>query len=459
MYKTSIGLEIHARIPTKTKLFSRSLVDSSADSNENVTFFDVAVPGTLPLLNEEAVNIAIKTALMLNCQVNKYSRFDRKHYFYPDLPLGFQISQFFYPIANYGFLEIKGKKIEIERIHMETDSGKLVHDFDSSYIDYNRVGCGLMEIVTGPNMSSGEEAAAFAKELILHLEYANQRIFRLEEGDLRFDINVSVSKTDVLGQRVEIKNLNSIKFMIEAIAAESARQIEILESGGSVKQQTRSFDSDLKQTNFLRSKENESDYRYVPDYNLPPIVLDDSKIENIKSRMFLSPSVMRKEWSHLGESAEVLISDWKLLDYFFETIKNTKNHKNAANLIASDLMGICKQGGILPYTSKVSTLFVANICELLRVDEISMKIAKIILQKSFDTGEDPKEIVIKENLGKISDENIIKDFIKTVSEKNPKEWERFINGENKLLMFILGEVLKLSGGRAAPEIVKSLLLI
>lgn len=453
-YKMSIGLEVHAQINTE-KLFSVTSGDLDMP-NSNVANFDIAIPGTLPRMNSTAVKKAIDTGLLTNCEIQNYSRFDRKHYFYPDLPFGFQISQFFYPIAKNGFIQLDSGKIAIERIHMETDAGKMIHEPEYSILDFNRLGVGLMEIVTGPDIHSAEEAKAFVEQLILHLKYANSCDCNMEDGNLRFDVNISLSKNEKLGERVEIKNLNSIKFMIQAIEIESNRQIDILESGGVVYQETRGFDADRKETFFMRSKEDAIDYRYMPDGNIPPIVLKTEDIELQRSKLPESPNVRRKNLLDLGvghEQADFLVNRIDWFDFFKEIIPISKNISQIANFITSDLINLTGDD-----VKKIRGEYLSFISNTQTNGDISMKNAKFLLEECIKTERNPREIMEEHNLLIIKDIDKIKGLVEEVLRENPQEVLRYKSGKTNLLQFFLGQIIRKTSGRVDPDSTKDILL-
>jgi aspartyl-tRNA(Asn)/glutamyl-tRNA(Gln) amidotransferase subunit B len=455
----TIGLEIHVQVNTLSKLFSNSKAEGCDEPNTNISCFDMAMPGVIPRLNHQILEKAVQATLAIDGTVNKYSRFDRKHYFYPDSPFNYQITQLYHPICSGGYIDIGHKKIHIHHFHIESDAGKMSHSGKHSYLDFNRVGIPLFEIVTQPEIKSPEEFKKFVQEIILRLEYADVGNCNMELGNFRIDVNISVSKdANKLGNRVEIKNLNSIKFAIEAINYEYARQVETLSNGGTISQETRGFNSDLGETFIMRTKENELDYRYVPDYNIAPIELDDSFIDIIKKKMPEMPHQRRIRYDYLGDDTkEVLISDKKLGDYFDLACAETSNHSMIANLITTDLMGLCKKEGMMPYNSKVLPHHLSIIGKLHIQNKISTKIAKTLVEKVFETGRDPKEIVETEGLVKITDVDTINSFISEALTENPNEVSRYKNGDEKLLMFFLGKVIKSSRNRADPVLTQMLL--
>lgn len=462
-YKKTIGLEIHAQLSSQSKLFSSSVAIGVGSPNENVNFFDIGIPGTLPRLNEECLKLAIKAGKALNCEINRKSVFDRKHYTYPDLPLGFQITQFYEPIAKEGYVDVEtsnGKKrIGINRIHMECDAGKMIHEGNLSLLDFNRAGVGLIEIVSHAHMNSAEEAAAYVKEVILSLKYCGACDCNMELGNLRIDVNLSVSSTEKWGTRVELKNLNSISYMVDAIEIEAKRQIDLLERGETFVPQTRSYDNIEKKTKFLRTKEESTDYRYFPDYNIPVLELSEEYIDAIK--LGIRPLDVRKKYKEIldKETLSVLINDKKLVEYFDSInsrFTNSVTQKQVANLITCDLMGIANKAGCYLYESKITTDFMYNIGLALESNKISMKTAKYLISKSFETGLDPLHIIKEENLAQITDVNEINVYIDNLSRDYPEEC-RDLNIKPKLLMFLVGKVVSMTNGRVDPQLVSSLI--
>ncbi|MFN9113021.1 MAG: Asp-tRNA(Asn)/Glu-tRNA(Gln) amidotransferase subunit GatB, partial [Bacteroidota bacterium] len=338
-YKLTIGLEIHAQINTKSKLFSQSKSDGCDEPNKNVSLIDLGLPGALPRLNEEIVKKAILASLALNGTINKNAKFDRKHYFYPDSPLGYQITQFFHPVCLGGYIELSNKIIHLDHFHIETDAGKMVHMNNSnSYVDFNRTGIPLIEIVTKPEIESVEEFKEFINELILRLRYIDVCDCNMELGNFRIDTNISISKDHKkLGTRVEIKNLNSVRFAIDAINYEYQRQVELINSGGNVIQETRGFNSDTGETFIMRSKEDFLDYAYMPDFNIPPMDISDELIDEVHKTLPEMPNYRRLRYEYLGESTrEVLVSDIRLSDFFDEAARNLLDGNIIANLITTD---------------------------------------------------------------------------------------------------------------------------
>lgn len=463
-----IGLEVHAQVKSKSKLFSSASTTFGAEPNNQVSLVDVAFPGMLPVLNEFVVKQAIKTGLGLNATINKVSVFDRKNYFYPDLPQGYQISQLFYPIVSNGQLSVElpnkeNKSIRIERIHLEQDAGKSLHEGSPhyTYIDLNRAGIALMEIVTAPDIRSIDEATEFMKKLRSILRYLDTCDGDMEKGSLRCDANVSVRLPgQAYGTRCEIKNLNSIKHIAKAIEYEALRQIDILEEGGTISQETRLFDVDRGETRTMRTKENANDYRYFPDPDLLPLEIQDSLIEEIKKEMPELPTQKKDRYiNQLNLSsydAEVICADKEVADYF-EQIAQNRDAKLTANWITAELFGRLNKKGIELKDSNISIERMGKLIDLISSNIISGKIAKDILDKMFETDKDPEEIVESEGLKQITDPKVIEEIIERVLAENQDKVQEYKSGKDRLFGFFVGQVLKLSGGKANPEIVNEIL--
>jgi aspartyl-tRNA(Asn)/glutamyl-tRNA(Gln) amidotransferase subunit B len=469
-WEAVIGLEIHAQIHSESKLFSSAPTKFGEEANTNVSLFDSATPGTLPILNKYCIEQAVKTGLAINAIINKISIFDRKHYFYPDLPNGYQISQFYHPTVGKGVLTIelengKEKEIKIERIHVEQDAGKSIHDLDpkNTLIDLNRAGVGLMEIVSDPDISSPEEAVLYIKKLQLIMQYIGTCDGNMEKGNLRCDANVSVRKIgDKLGKRCEIKNLNSTSNIYNAIEYEINRQIKILENGGQIESQTRLFDVDNQETKKLRSKENAEDYKYFPDPDLLPIEITDEYIEKLKRKLPKLPDVRKKEYINYGLNHEVvnnLVNDIYMGNYFEQVLKNHIDPKLAANWINIEITSRMTKLGI--HSFKECPISIENLSELLQCiekQEISASAGKSVLDKMFENNTlNPKKIIENEGLSQISDISQIERMIDEVLLANSSQVEKYKNGETKLFGFFVGESMKKSKGKANPGIINEIL--
>jgi aspartyl-tRNA(Asn)/glutamyl-tRNA(Gln) amidotransferase subunit B len=462
-----IGLEVHAQVTSKSKLFSGASTEFGAAPNSQVSFIDAAMPGMLPVLNEYCVEQAVKTGIGLNAKINKFSAFDRKNYFYPDLPSGYQISQFYYPIVSDGFIDVESnnetKRIRIERIHLEQDAGKSIHDQSPHYtfIDLNRSGIALMEIVTAPDLRSPEEAAHYLKKLRSILRYLETCDGDMDKGSLRCDANVSVRKAgEPYGTRCEIKNLNSIKNIVKAIEYEGLRQVEILENGGTINQETRLFDAATCTTRLMRSKEDALDYRYFPDPDLSPIVLEDNYIEAIRSNMPELPDV--KEQRYMDEfgltryDAHVLVAEKEIADYF-EDVANASDPKLASNWITGELFNYLNKSDLNISQSKVLAKDLAELINLIKTGDISGKIAKEVFEVMFSTGDKPQKIISEKGLVQISDESVLEKIIDDILAKNQDSVLAYRSGKDKLFGFFVGQVMKITEGKANPTIINTLL--
>lgn len=469
-YEIVIGLEVHAQMATKTKLFSNAPVDSTALPNTCVDFFDIALPGTLPFLNFKCFELAVRTGLAINGTINKRSVFDRKHYFYPDLSSGYQITQMFEPIVQNGYLEIEvqnmpPKKVRINRIHIEQDAGKLTHDLDSknSYVDYNRAGVPLMEIVTEPDISGADEACEYLKQLQAILREIETSDADMEKGNFRCDVNISVrlKGSTTFGNRVEVKNLNSTDAVRRAIEHEFRRQVELTEAGKEVFQETRLFDTELNSTKVLRSKEDAIDYKYFNDPDLVPVVLDDQFISDIAKTLPELPLQRKKRFMKIYElsayDAGVLSAEKFVAGYFDEVVRICGDAKLAANLLSVELFGRLNKYEILLKDCKVTPKHLAELVILIKDGTISGKIAKEVLDISFESGRFPLEIVKTEGLQQVVDTGAIELAIKKVVENSPKQLESYKTGNTKLFGFFVGQVLKEMSGKGNPQIINDLL--
>jgi aspartyl-tRNA(Asn)/glutamyl-tRNA(Gln) amidotransferase subunit B len=464
-----IGLEVHAQISSNSKLFSGAQTAFGASPNSQVSLIDAAMPGMLPVLNEFCVHQAIKTGLGLNAKINHYSVFDRKNYFYPDLPQGYQISQFYHPIVQNGHLLIEledktAKKIRINRLHLEQDAGKSMHDQspDKSFIDLNRSGIALMEIVTEPDISSPEEAAEYIKKLRSILRYVGSCDGDMEKGSMRCDANVSVRRVgeQKLGTRCEIKNLNSIRNIIKAIEFEGARQVELLENGQTIAQETRLFNTETGATRTMRTKEDSDDYRYFPDPDLLPVVLTQELIDSLAKTMPELPDAKIKRYindlSLSQYDASVIVSEESVAHYFEEAIKHG-DAKMVANWLTSELFGLLNKNSMELAECKISPIMLGQLIRLIEDGTISGKIAKTIFENMFETGDNPEKIVQDKGLVQVSDTSIIEKAIDEVINENPDSVADYKAGKDKLLGFFVGQVMKKTAGKANPSIVNDLL--
>lgn len=469
-----IGLEVHAQITSLSKLFSSANAVFGQKVNSAVALLDAAIPGSLPVLNEYCVHQAIKTGLALNARINKYSMFDRKNYFYPDLPQGYQISQFYFPIVSDGYIEISGqdeqedgkakvKKIRINRLHLEQDAGKSMHD-DSFYslIDLNRSGVALMEIVTEPDLSSPLEAAEYIKKLRNILIYVGSCSGDMEKGALRCDANVSVRRPgEKLGERCEIKNLNSIKHIIKAIEYEARRQIDLLENNQKIISETRLFNVEAGETRSMRSKEEALDYRYFPDPDLLPLVLTDELIEGLSKSMPELPEAKVKRYVEnfalAINEAENIVNEKELMIYFEQAVSNSNNSKIIYNLLMSELLGRLDKGADDLVNCKVTPSKIAQIADLIAQQVISSKISKIIFDIMLETGQEVNEIIKEHNLVQLSDKNALIKIAKEVLAENQESVISYKNGKDKLFGFFVGKIMQKTQGKANPGLVNDIL--
>ncbi|MGF1549477.1 MAG: Asp-tRNA(Asn)/Glu-tRNA(Gln) amidotransferase subunit GatB [Sphingomonadaceae bacterium] len=496
-YEVVIGLEVHAQVTSLAKLFSGASTAFGAEPNSQVSLVDAAMPGMLPVPNRECIRQAVRTGLALDAAINRFSRFDRKNYFYPDLPQGYQISQLYHPIVGEGAVEIEvgesaaeRKIIGIERIHLEQDAGKMLHDQhpELSYLDFNRCGVALMEIVSKPDMRSPEEAGAYLRKLRSILRYLGSCDGNMEQGSLRADVNVSVRRPgDDLGTRTETKNVNSVRFVMAAIAHEAARQVELIEGGGKVVQETRLFDPDRGETRSMRSKEEAHDYRYFPDPDLLPLELSEKFIEKCRKSLPELPDAKRRRYEEaLGLSAynaavltaEIETARWfeALLDEMgLEAAKakagshgggdrwtpasagEREKAKRAANWLISELFGALNRLGRTIEDSPVSPSQGAALLGLVADGTISGKLAKQVFEIMLETGDDPDRIVEERGLRQTSDSGAIETVIADVLAANADKVAEYKGGKDKLFGFFVGQVMKAMQGKANPQVVNQLL--
>nr|XP_033796577.1 glutamyl-tRNA(Gln) amidotransferase subunit B, mitochondrial [Geotrypetes seraphini] len=485
-----VGLEIHAQIYSSSKLFSGARVQFAAPPNSLVSFFDASLPGTLPVLNRRCVEAAVMTGLALNCNINRKSLFDRKHYFYADLPAGYQITQQRLPIAVNGILTYQlqvGKKgdqlatrtARIKQIQLEQDSGKSLHDDNrnQTLIDLNRAGIGLMELVMEPDMCCGEEAAAAVRELQLILQALGTSQANMSEGQLRVDANVSVHRPgEPYGVRAEVKNINSARFLAKAIDYEIKRQTEVLENGGKVLNETRAFDFKLGYTTSMRDKEGKQDYRFMPEPNLPPLILFDAKslpahvnpqqvvnIDLIRERLPELPSISRKrlveQYRILPEHGFTLLNEDGLKDFFQNVVKMTQTDpRKVIGWVINDLLGHLKQGNLAVHQSRISPSSLAELLNLLEKGIISSSAAKQVFEELWkDEGKSATQIVEEKNFGLIQDRKQVEQICQNVIDQHQKEVEGIKKGNKKILNKLIGQVQRETKGRTDPVMVKTIL--
>ena len=463
-----IGLEVHAQVTSRSKLFSGASTRFGAEPNENVSLVDAAMPGMLPVLNAEAVRQAVRTGLGLKAKINLTSVFERKNYFYADLPQGYQISQYLQPIVGEGtlILDLDGGKtraVGIERLHLEQDAGKSIHDQHptQSYIDLNRSGVALMEIVSRPDLRSAEEAGAYLRKLRSLLRYLGTCDGNMDEGSMRADVNVSVCKPgDDFGTRTETKNVNSIRFVQQVVAHEAKRQIRLIEGGGTVVQETRLFDPSTGTTRSMRSKEEAHDYRYFPDPDLLPLVLEQSLVDDLQADLPELPDDKKNrfiaDFGLPAYDASVLVADRERAE-FFETVATNRDARLAANWMTGEFFGALNKNGLELVDSPVSAAQLGGLVDLISDGTISGRIAKDVFEMMWDTGQDAAVIVAEKGLKQITDTGAIDSAIDDIIANNPKQVEQFRGGNEKLMGWFVGQTMKATGGKANPGVVNKLL--
>ena len=467
-YEVIIGLEVHAQVLSESKLFSTSSTQFGSEPNTQVSLVDAAFPGMLPVINEHCIKQAVKTGIGLKATINKRSIFDRKNYFYADLPQGYQISQYKNPIVGEGSVVLDmpngEKNIGIERLHLEQDAGKSIHDIDpqNTLVDLNRSGVALMEIVSKPDLRSLDEVNAYIKKLRSIMRYLGTCDGNMQEGSLRADVNVSVRKKGdkKLGTRCEIKNVNSIKFMQMAIDFEANRQVDVIEEGGSIDQETRLFDTKKNETRSMRSKEDAHDYRYFPDPDLLPLELNDNYIDQIKKDIPELPDEKKKRFIEKFKlspyEANILVSDIEISKYFEEVSKNS-DVKLATNWITGELFALLNEKNIEITESPISSKNLSKLINLIKDGTISGKIAKSVFEIMRDGDKDPITIVEEKGLKQQSDPKELENLINKVITENPKNVEAYKSGKDKLFGFFVGQVMKNSNGKANPKLVNEIL--
>tara|TARA_Y100001970_G_scaffold294081_1_gene446596 strand:+ start:892 stop:2367 length:1476 start_codon:yes stop_codon:yes gene_type:complete len=472
-WETVIGLEIHAQVKSKSKLFSNSSTTFGSEPNSQVSLVDAAMPGMLPVINEYCIEQAVKTGIGLKSKINNYSVFDRKNYFYADLPQGYQISQYKYPIVGEGkvtidFKDGSSKDIRIVRLHLEQDAGKSLHDQNpnKTYVDLNRSGVALMEIVSEPDIRSADEAGLYISKIRSILMYLDTCDGNMQEGSLRADVNISVRKPgEGYGTRCEIKNLNSIKFIKQAINYEVKRQIEILEDGGKIHQNTLLFNTSTGKTRPMRSKEEAHDYRYFPDPDLLPLEINQKDIEVIKKTIPELPDERKKryvdEFNLTNYDASVLTSDKAISDYFNDVINSDKTLKASAkivvNWITSELFSLLNESNIEINKSPIKPTQFGKLIKLIKQNIISGKIAKEVLIEMFNTKNEPELIIADKGLEQMTDTSEIENLVHQVLQENQKMVNQYLSGKDKLLGFFVGQVMKKSNGKANPKILNEIL--
>ena len=465
-WEVVVGLEVHAQVISNAKLFSGAATDFGAPPNTQVSFVDAAFPGMLPVINRECVAQAVRTGLGLNAHIHMVSRFDRKNYFYADLPAGYQISQYEHPIVGQGKVEIEfadssTREIGITRLHLEQDAGKSLHDQHrtKSYIDLNRSGVALMEIVSEPDIRSPEEAGAYMRKLRSILRYLGTCDGNMEEGSLRADVNVSVRKHgEPYRTRCEVKNVNSIRFVMQAIEAEAKRQIEVWESGGAVEQETRLFEKGV--TRSMRSKEDAHDYRYFPDPDLLPLVLDEAWVTELQAKLPELPDAKKRrfmqDYGLTAYDAGVLVAERATADYF-ETVASGRDAKAAANWVMGDLFAALNRTGRAIDDSPVPAAMLGKLLDLMADGTISGRIAKEVFEAMVKTGEDPAVIVEAKGLRQVTDTGAIDGVVADVLAANADKVGEYKAGRDKLFGFFVGQVMKAMAGKGNPTVVNEAL--
>ncbi|AFX98575.1 glutamyl-tRNA(Gln) and/or aspartyl-tRNA(Asn) amidotransferase, B subunit [Candidatus Endolissoclinum faulkneri L2] len=469
VWELAIGLELHARVISNAKLFSGSQAAFGGDVNTQVSLVDAAMPGMLPVINRKCVEQAVRTSLALKAKINLHSVFERKHYFYADLPQGYQITQYKEPIASDGELLLdlpngKIKSVKIERLQLEQDAGKLLHEQHShaTYVDLNRAGIALMEIVSKPDLSSPEEARLYVNKLRLIMQYISTCDGNMQEGSLRVDVNVSVRKPDEpLGTYCEIKNINSLRFIYQAIEQEANRQINILENGGQIDKETCLFDPIENKIKSMRSKENAEDYRYFKDPDLLPLVLDQSRVDQLKNELPELPDAKRARFISAFNLSfydlNILLEDRANADWYEQLAEQSNNPKIAANWMISELFGALNKAGKNLSDSLISPKALSELVNMIENGHISGCIAKTVFATMFETGKSAISIVKEKNLSQTSDVSIIEDIIDNVLITHANNVKKYKDGKDKLFSFFVGETIKKSHGKANPIIVTQLL--
>lgn len=467
-WEVVIGMEIHAQVMLQSKLFSGAATEFGAEPNTQVSLVDAAMPGMLPVLNRFAVDQAIRTGIGLNAQINLYSVFDRKNYFYADLPQGYQISQFHHPIVGEGWVMIDlpdgtTKKIGIERLHLEQDAGKSLHDQhpQDSYIDLNRSGIPLMEIVSKPDLRGAEEAAEYLKKMRSILRYLETCDCNMEQGSLRADVNVSVRRPgESLGTRCEIKNMNSVRFVHQAVEYEARRQIEIIEDGGKIEQHTMLFDPNSGITRPMRSKEEAHDYRYFPDPDLLPLVLKEDEVHAIRMSLPELPDAKKQrfmaDYSLNAADCDLVVAEKEVAD-FFEKVAHGRDAKTVANWLTGSFFAALNKAGLHIHQSPVSTEHLGELLDLIGDGTLSGRLAKEVFEDMWETGKTAGQIVEEKGLKQISDTGALEQAVQEVLKENPQMVADYKSGKDKLFGFFVGQVMKKTQGKANPAVVNDLL--
>lgn len=461
-----IGLEIHVELATKSKVFCSCTTEFGGEPNTHCCPICTGMPGTLPVLNKKVLEFAVKAGIALNCEITKYNKFDRKNYFYPDLPKAYQISQLYLPFARNGFVDIGIKKIGIHEIHMEEDAGKLIHSAETgeTFTDYNRCGVPLIEIVTEPDFKSTEEVTTFLTKIKSIFEYLGISDCKMQEGSMRVDVNLSVKEKDcdVLGTRTEMKNLNSFKGIERAIKAETKRQIDVISDGGTILQETRRWDDTAGESHSMRSKENAEDYRYFPEPDIPPISISDEYIENLKENMpeFAEQKAERyvKDMGLSSADADIIASSKNLATLFEETVKLTDNPKEVRFWIINQIMYFINEKGLLIEDLKLQPAKFSEFVKIVLSDKINRQTGKTVFEELIFSNSDMdiEAFITKNGLVQVDDEDLVRKVVLEVFYNNPKTVEQYKSGQTKVAGFFVGQVMKTLRGTAKPETVNKI---
>lgn len=468
-YETVIGLEVHVELATKTKIFCSCSTEFGGAPNTHTCPVCTGMPGSLPVLNKQVVEYAMAVGLAANCEITQYNKFDRKNYFYPDNPQNYQISQLYLPICRNGYVEIEtdkgSKKVRIHEIHMEEDAGKLIHDpwEDCSYVDFNRSGVPLIEIVSEPDMRSAEEVIAYLEKLRMMIQYLGASDCKLQEGSMRADVNLSVREVGAkeFGTRTEMKNLNSFKAIMRAIEGETERQIDLLEEGKKVVQETRRWDDEKGYSYAMRSKEDAKDYRYFPEPDLPPVVISQKWIDLVLAKQpeFREEKKLRyqKEFDLPEYDTDILTSCKNLADLFEQTTQICQKPKEVSNWIMGETMRLAKEKEMEPEKISFSPENLAKIIEMVDRGEINRKIAKQVFEQVFTNNIDPEKYVEEKGLNSVNDEGALKKTIEEIVKNNPQSVEDYHGGKKKAMGFLVGQTMKAMQGKADPALVNQIL--
>ena len=468
-FEAVIGLEVHAELSTKSKIYCSCTTEFGGEPNTHCCPVCIGMPGTLPALNRKVVEYGIKAGLATNCSISLFTKQDRKNYFYPDLPKGYQISQYDLPLCKNGYVEIETesgkKKIRIHRIHIEEDAGKLVHGEEDnlSYVDYNRTGVPLIEIVSEPDISSAEEAKAYLEKLKAILQFIGVSDCKMEEGSLRADVNISVRPkgSKELGERTEMKNLNSFRAVYRAIESEVARQIDVIRSGGKIYQETRRWDDSKGESYPMRSKEDAQDYRYFPEPDLPPLVIKEELIERLRRELPELPDARKQRYiSEYGlpeYDAGVLTSSKELSDFFEEAAKESQNVKAVSNWIMGDMLRILNERNLEVAQIPFPPSYIVKLVTLIDKGVINGPTAKKVFELMFDSGNDPETIVKEQGLEMLSDESALLEVVERVIRENPDSVADYKKGKKKAIGFLVGQAMKATKGKADPQILNEML--